>query len=200
MGDSSLSAGRTSRCPGERAVRWTSGCVSFVDCRSNEWTMTELCERYEISRNTGYKWLGRYELEGPAGLAERSRAPASHGRATPEHLAEAIVGLRRERPTWGPRKIVAKLQGAPAGGGLAGAFDGRRNPEAGGSGVRPALAAAGAAAAWRIDRAAIRQPCLGRRPQGLGSARRRLAGRTLDDDRWVQPLSDQRIGHRQHGA
>ena len=84
---------------------WRESCAMdermrfIVDCRSNEWTMTELCERYEISRNTGYKWLGRYESEGPAGLAERSRAPASHGRATPEHPAEAIVGLRRERPT-----------------------------------------------------------------------------------------------------
>jgi len=95
---------------------WRESCAMdermrfIVDCRSDEWTMTELCERYEISRKTGYKWLERYESEGPAGLAERSRAPASHGRATPEHLAEAIVGLRRERPTWGPRKIVAKLK------------------------------------------------------------------------------------------
>jgi putative transposase len=95
---------------------WRESCAMdermrfIVDCRSNEWTMTELCERYEISRNTGYRWLGRYQLEGPTGLAERSRAPASHGRATPEHLAQAVVGLRRERPTWGPRKIVAKLK------------------------------------------------------------------------------------------
>jgi putative transposase len=86
---------------------WRESCAMdermrfIVDCRSNEWTMTELCERYEISRNTGYRWLGRYQLEGPTGLAERSRAPASHGRATPEHLAQAVVGLRRERPTWG---------------------------------------------------------------------------------------------------
>ena len=95
---------------------WEESCAMdermrfIVDCRSDDWTMTELCERYEVSRKTGYKWLGRYELEGPAGLAERSRAPTSHGRATPEHLAEAIVGLRRERPTWGPRKIIAKLK------------------------------------------------------------------------------------------
>jgi len=81
----------------------------IIEHRSNEWTMTELCERYEISRKTGYKWLERYRLEGPAGLAERSRAPTSHGRATPEHLAQAIVGMRRERPTWGPRKIIDKL-------------------------------------------------------------------------------------------
>jgi transposase InsO family protein len=80
-----------------------------VESQSGEWTMTELCERYEISRKTGYKWLERYRQEGPAGLEERSRAPASHGRATPEHLIEAIVGLRRERPSWGARKIIGKL-------------------------------------------------------------------------------------------
>jgi putative transposase len=74
-----------------------------------EWTMSELCERYEISRKTGYKWLERYRLEGAAGLAERSRAPHEHGRATPSALAGAIIGLRRERPSWGPRKIIAKL-------------------------------------------------------------------------------------------
>ena len=94
---------------------WRESCAMdermrfIVDHGSNEWTMTELCERYEISRKTGYKWLERYGVAGPAGLAERSRAPASHGRATPGHLVEAIVGLRRERPSWGPRKIIGKL-------------------------------------------------------------------------------------------
>ena len=94
---------------------WRESCAMderlrfVVDHGTNEQTMTELCERYEISRKTGYKWLERYRLEGPAGMVERSRAPASHGRATPEHLAQAIVGLRRERPTWGPRKIIGKL-------------------------------------------------------------------------------------------
>jgi transposase InsO family protein len=72
--------------------------------------MTELCERYEISRKTGYKWLARYRIEGAAGLMERSHAPRVHGRATPQHMTEAIVGLRQERPTWGPRKIVGKLE------------------------------------------------------------------------------------------
>jgi transposase InsO family protein len=84
--------------------------VRFINDRlSGDWTMTELCERYEVSRKTGYKWLERYELEGPAGLMERSRAPHEHGRATPDNLAEAIIGLRRQRPSWGPRKIIAKL-------------------------------------------------------------------------------------------
>ncbi|QIO37413.2 integrase core domain-containing protein [Bradyrhizobium sp. 1(2017)] len=72
--------------------------------------MTELCDRYEISRKTGYKWLERYRLEGPGGLAERSHAARVHGRATPRHIVDAIVGLRLERPSWGPRKIVSRLE------------------------------------------------------------------------------------------
>src|SRR5580704_12477810 len=85
-----------------------------------------------------------------------SSGAGSHGRATPERLAEAIVGLRRERPTWGPRKIVDKLS--------------KRRPEA----DWPSPSTAGeilkrAGLAWRIDRSAIRQPRLERRPQGVGS-------------------------------
>ena len=95
---------------------WRESCamderVGFIaDHRSGLWTMTELCEHYEISRKTGYKWLDRYRLEGAGGLADRSHAARVHGRATPQHIVDAIVGLRLERPSWGPRKIVSKLE------------------------------------------------------------------------------------------
>ena len=35
---------------------------------------TELCRRHNISRRTGYKWLERYEAEGPDGLLDRSHS------------------------------------------------------------------------------------------------------------------------------
>jgi transposase InsO family protein len=114
-----------------------------VDHGSDGWTVTELCERYGISRKTGYKWLERYRLEGPAGLSERSRAPASHGRATPEPLAQAIIGMKLERPTWGPRKIIDRLS--------------RRQPGAGWPSVSTAgeiLKRAGLVCARRIRRRA----------------------------------------------
>jgi transposase len=85
--------------------------LRFVsDWLSEDVSKTELCESYGISRRTGYKWLSRYEAEGPAGLAERSHAPRMHGRATPAELVDKIVELRRARSTWGPRKIVARLE------------------------------------------------------------------------------------------
>jgi len=94
---------------------WLESCamddrVRFVgDWLSDEVSKTELCERYGISRRTGYKWMARYAAEGPSGLADRSHAPLIHGLATPGELVEKIVDQRRARPTWGPRKIVAKL-------------------------------------------------------------------------------------------
>jgi putative transposase len=94
---------------------WRESCAMDERTRfigeslSGEWTMVELCERYGISRKTGYKWLGRYRADGPGGLLERPRAPLHHGRATAQAKVDAIVALRLERPHWGPKKIVAKL-------------------------------------------------------------------------------------------
>jgi putative transposase len=86
------------------------GRIGFIkDHNSGLFSMTELCERYEISRKTGYKWLERYRDCGASGLHDRSRAPRQHGRATAENVSDAIIGMRQSRPTWGPRKIVAKL-------------------------------------------------------------------------------------------
>jgi putative transposase len=95
---------------------WRESCamderIRFVaDWLSGETSRTELCERYGISRKTGYKWMERYGEAGALGLVERSRAPREHGRATPEDLVEKILDLRRARPSWGPRKILAKLE------------------------------------------------------------------------------------------
>jgi putative transposase len=71
--------------------------------------MTTLCDRYSISRKTGYKWRERYEEGGWPNLSERSHAPLHHGRVIAPALAEAIIALRRKRPTWGSRKLLAWL-------------------------------------------------------------------------------------------
>jgi putative transposase len=82
----------------------------IAECLQGELPMTALCERYGISRDTGYRLLGRYREEGPSGLEPRSRAPHRHGMTMAEEVAAAIVALRRQRPYWGPKKLRAVLQ------------------------------------------------------------------------------------------
>lgn len=80
-----------------------------------EWSKQEvplaaLCRDYRISRQTGYKWLERYEAEGARGLEERSRAPHHSPQQMSEKVREAIVALRQSYSRWGPRKLRAVLQ------------------------------------------------------------------------------------------
>lgn len=75
-------------------------------------SMTELCARYGVSRRVGYKWLERYRREGLSGLADRSRAPHRQRAATTRDVVEVIVAVRKEHPTWGPRKLKAWLERA----------------------------------------------------------------------------------------
>ena len=81
--------------------------VAFIaDWLRREWTMTELAARYAISRKTAYKWVDRYEGDPEHGLAERSRAPKVHGRAMEDETREAVLALRRNHPTGGPRSCA----------------------------------------------------------------------------------------------
>lgn len=57
-----------------------------------------VCRRFGLSRPTLRKWLRRYDAEGDAGLADRSRRPCrSPARKVGENEAELIVRLRRDR-------------------------------------------------------------------------------------------------------
>jgi putative transposase len=94
---------------------WKATCamderMRFVIAASEEdAVLSEVCERYGVSRMTGYKWLARYRQDGVDGLKDRSRAPRQHGRARPEAVIEAVLGLRERYPYWGPRKLRKKL-------------------------------------------------------------------------------------------
>ncbi len=81
-----------------------------LDHNSELWTMAELCRRYGISRETGYKWVDRFEQERVEGLLDRSRAPARHPNQMSTATEERIVELRRQHTTWGARKLRAYLE------------------------------------------------------------------------------------------
>ena len=81
----------------------------IVAASESDAVMSAVCADFGISRQTGYKWLGRYRAEGIDGLAERSRAPIRHGLAREADLVAAALALRERYPTWGPKKLRRKL-------------------------------------------------------------------------------------------
>lgn len=72
-------------------------------------TITELCERFGVSRKTGYKWLERFEEEGPVGLEDRPRIAHHIPHRTDAGLVERLIAFRRRHPDWGPKKLVSRL-------------------------------------------------------------------------------------------
>jgi len=63
------------------------------------WTVASAAAAAGVSVRCARKWVGRYRLEGAAGLCDRSSAPRRVANRTGEDRVEAIVRLRRLRFT-----------------------------------------------------------------------------------------------------
>src|SRR5471032_3089451 len=72
-------------------------------------TVSEVAGQWSVSRQTVHSWLARYEAAGLAGLADRSHRPASCPHQLGGEVVDVVLGLRRSRPYWGPRRIVLEL-------------------------------------------------------------------------------------------
>lgn len=72
--------------------------------------MSDLCREYGISRKTGYKFEQRYEEHGPGGLYDFSRRPRRLARQISVGIQTLILELKREKPTWGAKKIGEVLR------------------------------------------------------------------------------------------
>ena len=83
--------------------------MRFVTRLEDGERMTDLCREFGISRKTGYKIWNRYREGGPERLLDLSRRPERLARRTAPQVEAAIVGLRKDHPTWGPRKLRAWL-------------------------------------------------------------------------------------------
>lgn len=69
-----------------------------------------LCQRFNISRPTGYKWIGRFLRAGVEGLNDECRRPRCCPHKTVPAIEEAILQLRAEHQAWGARKLRKRLQ------------------------------------------------------------------------------------------
>jgi transposase InsO family protein len=71
--------------------------------------VTEVARRYGVSRQAVHGWLGRYEREGLAGLADHSHRPAHQPRQLDAEIEALICQLRGTHPRWGPRRLLYEL-------------------------------------------------------------------------------------------
>jgi putative transposase len=91
-------------CPMDQKIKF------IVDYLSEEYTVTELSNMYEISRKTCYKWVQRYLDEGPVGLTDRPKVALTHPNATILEIARKIVAVKLEHRSWGPKKVITWLE------------------------------------------------------------------------------------------
>ena len=81
--------------------------VAAVDAGHESFSV--LCERFGVSRKTGYKWWNRYVGEGIDGLKDQSRSARRRPNQTSIEVDELVVGARKTHPTWGPKKLKVFL-------------------------------------------------------------------------------------------
>lgn len=78
----------------------------FVELASqSRVNISQLCRRFQISREIGYKWLKRYREEGVPGLADRSRRPEHSPRRTKAAVEQVVLSVRDRYNGYGARKI-----------------------------------------------------------------------------------------------
>jgi putative transposase len=85
------------------------------DFQLNYYSVSELAERFCISRKTAYKWINRFKENGHSGFHEQSRRPHSCPWQTDKAIVEELVEIRKAHPKWGPKKLLDLME--------------RRNPE-----------------------------------------------------------------------
>ena len=80
------------------------------DYLNGYFSFAELCDRFGISRKTGYKWINRYRESGnPTSIVDQSRRPHHFPTKTPEVITEALLSIRDKHPSWGPRKLLWRV-------------------------------------------------------------------------------------------
>ena len=81
--------------------------VKFISAYHNneEASFQELCERFHISRKTGYKYLHRFEENGVDGLKDLSRARIHQENRVSLLVEDNILEVKARYPHWGAKKI-----------------------------------------------------------------------------------------------
>jgi len=72
--------------------------------------INELCQRYGISRKTGYKRIKRHSDGGEGWQKDRSRRPHRSPNMISEEMEKEILRVRNAHSEWGGRKTLKVLE------------------------------------------------------------------------------------------
>ncbi len=82
----------------------------IIDYSNEHFSITDLSQKYGISRPTVYKWITRHKKLGIDGLKEQSRAPKNSPHRTPTKILKLVIQEKLKNRKRGPRKIRAQLK------------------------------------------------------------------------------------------
>lgn len=94
-----------------KAVKIKEEKIKFIaDYLKREYYFNDLCNRYGISRKTGYKLINRFNTEGESAIEERSHCRHTHPNLTDFTIQEKLIALKHRYPKWGPLKLRQWLE------------------------------------------------------------------------------------------
>src|SRR4029453_3752950 len=94
-----VQGGTRMKLHGNAALSWQGRRRMAEHVVLEGWTLKASVQAAGVSVRCCRKWVGRYRLEGAAGLVDRSSAPKRVANRTPQDRIEAIVALRQLRMT-----------------------------------------------------------------------------------------------------
>ena len=82
----------------------------LMEYQSGNWSVSELCRRHGVCRDTFYEWRKRKASGDPEWFMDRSHAPLQCWQVTDEAIAAKVIAMRRRFPYLGPRKLLVMLE------------------------------------------------------------------------------------------
>jgi transposase-like protein len=72
--------------------------------------VTEVADRFGVSRQSVHTWIRRYETDRLVGLVDRSHRPKGCPHQTVAEIEARVCQLRKAHPKWGPQRLLHELE------------------------------------------------------------------------------------------
>lgn len=96
--------------PFKETCRMEQRIALMMDYGTGAYSVSELCRRYGVSRQTFYEWKARRNGGYERWFEDRSHAVTHCPHATEASICDGVIALRLKFPHYGPKKIKAELE------------------------------------------------------------------------------------------